>query len=161
MILAPLIINPLRFCPYHLPFFYCTLCYVRCIQGRFRGWIILGILLLNIIRGKLFCRLLCPCGTVQDALAYLKMKKFTLPSHIKALRVIFTLGVIFGVLFTNRFLNLAVYAKLLLYSVGLIILGSLFIPRLWCQLFCPLGTLSDGLRGILHILKFQNKSLLD
>jgi len=112
MILAPLIINSLRFCPYPLPFFYCTLCYVRCIQGRFRWWIILGILLLN-IRGKLFCRLLCPCGTVQDGLCYLKMKKFALPSRIKALRVIFTLGAIFGVLFTSRFLNLVVYAKLL------------------------------------------------
>ncbi|HAV43003.1 TPA: hypothetical protein DCX15_03190 [bacterium] len=159
IILTPLIINLLRFCPYHLPFFYCTLCYVRCIQGRFRWWIILGILLLN-IRGKLFCRLLCPCGTVQDSLSCLKTRKFGIPPRIKILRVVFTLGVILGVLFIDKLLALLVYAKPLLCFVGLIILSSLFIPRLWCQLFCPLGALSDGLRSILHVLKLQNKSSL-
>jgi len=142
VILSPLIFDPLRFCPFSLPFFCCPVCHIRCVRGRFRLLILLGVILLNLKR-RFYCARLCPCGTLQDWLSRLKVARIRIPSWTKVIKYLVFIAIVSVLVFIDRFLKFAVYGKLLVYGVVFIFFLSLLIPRFLCRFFCPVDTILE------------------
>ena len=141
VILFPLIFHPLTFCPYSIPFVFCAVCPVRGIQGANRWWIALGIVLIN-LKKRFFCTTLCPCGSIQDGLGKVKLKKVKLPRWVRLVKYAIFIAAVSAVILIKRFLNLAPLGRVALYLTGVVFLTSLCIFRPWCRLFCPIDSAS-------------------
>ncbi len=145
--LTPLLSYPLLWCPYRLPYLYCLICPLRCGWGRMRGFIILGILLLN-LRRDLYCSLLCPGGIIQDLQHKVRLKKFKLPKwtiHLKYIILGLFIVIILGCV---RYPSLLILRRWILYLICLAFLISFFSHRFWCSNFCPVRVLSYIIRII-------------
>ena len=104
---------------------------------------------------NLYCNHLCPFGFLQQILRFLPVKKrLALPSAVREGGYVVLGVVIFTAFFGRRFF-LEPYAFLFsrklvwwLYLLpGSMLVLSLFIPRLWCRAFCPVGVIMRIGRG--------------
>ena len=121
---------------------------------------IVGIPLLVIIFGNLYCGYICPFGAIQELIGYIlpgrfkpsisneSMRKARFVKYIILLVVVIvffasrdrtTLGAdplisIFGLRLTTEYIKSA-----LVFIIGAALVGSLFWPRFWCRYFCPAG----------------------
>ncbi|MBA2123585.1 hypothetical protein B9J78_01375 [bacterium Unc6] len=142
VVLGPLLFYPFVFCPFRLPYLYCSICYLKCPWGRLRWFLLLGMLGLNLKR-RFYCSSLCPCGTIQDLQRGIKIKKFILPSWGHWVRF-FIFGLVFlFILATREYFSFIIGGYIFWFLIGLIFVLSFFSHRFWCLIFCPIGTLTD------------------
>lgn len=148
IVLGPALFHPLAFCPFRMPFIYCSVCHIRCIQGKLRWWVF-GILLIINLPKRFFCYRLCPCGSLQDWLIHINGYKFRLPSARKFIKYsVYTVLMFVLVAMTLPYNRITEFMKMNAFHIGRIalyiftgaVLLSLFIPRLWCRIFCPVDS---------------------
>jgi len=123
--------------------------------------LLLGVPLVILFLGNIYCGYLCPFGAVQELLGFILPKRFKArPRHstVTAARfikygVLFSLVAIFFVTGSKRFLDLdpltlvfsrQFWSEGLLASPGLILamgvlLAAPLITRVWCRYLCPTG----------------------
>jgi polyferredoxin len=120
--------------------------------------VIIALAIVTLIFGRLFCSFICPLGTLQEWFGRLG-RKFNLNIEIprvvdgilsKLKYAIFIL-IILGTYITVDLIfrsydpfyalfhlaNPAINASFAIF--GLTLVGSIFIPRIWCRYLCPLG----------------------
>jgi Na+-translocating ferredoxin:NAD+ oxidoreductase RnfG subunit len=120
----------------------------------------IGVLLLVVIFGNIYCGYICPFGASQELLGYVLPRRFRLPlSREKMQRARFVKYVILFVLiilfFTSRNRTTLVVDPLIsmfslrfalhnlrsavLWVVVIAFVGSIFYTRFWCRYLCPAG----------------------
>ncbi len=156
-VIGPLVFYPFVFCPFRLPYLYCSICHLKCVWGRYRWFLLLGILGLN-LRKKFYCSSLCPCGTIQDLEHKAKTKKFILPLWSRHIRY-FILGLVIAFMLAigRGYFSSFVSDQVFWGAVGIVFVVSFFIHRFWCLLFCPTWALSDI---VLKVKKFLAKKTM-
>ncbi len=123
--------------------------------------LLLGVPLLILLFGNIYCGYLCPFGALQELVSLIVPKRFkaklplstiTLGRSVKY-AVLFVLVVAFFITGSKRFIEadplISVFDRSswsanLLTSFGsiaavLVLLGALFVTRLWCRYLCPTG----------------------
>ncbi len=158
IIFLPFALFPFIRCYFKVPFIFCQACPRKCPFGNLRLFIIPAFLLKN-LKDRHWCYKLCPVGTLQDWQGSLSGKRICLPGWISSIRyffLAFTLFIVISLLYkpVQGFFFRGVYNLYLptLAIFMLIFAASFFIPRFWCNCFCPVGTLSS------LILKIRKKS---
>ena len=126
------------------------------------------LVVLIVLRGRLYCEIVCPLGIVQDLVRWVARKKVRrvctrLPETKRQLAVRWTVFALFLVagLAGLSFVWLDPYA---IFGRGLTLTGGLFFlvlvlsfvgaGRLWCNWICPVGTL---LQLVSRFAVFKNK----
>jgi predicted membrane-bound spermidine synthase/Na+-translocating ferredoxin:NAD+ oxidoreductase RnfG subunit len=137
--------------------------------------LVVGIPLLVIIFGNIYCGYLCPFGAAQELLAYVVPPRFKPIGSIPAASirkagfvkyvVLFVLIMVFFVsrnrtTLTADPLIAAFSGSSALYTagVGLIIaiafIGSIFYTRFWCRYLCPVGAFLSLLNNVTVLKRF-------
>jgi predicted membrane-bound spermidine synthase/Na+-translocating ferredoxin:NAD+ oxidoreductase RnfG subunit len=137
--------------------------------------LVVGIPLLVIIFGNIYCGYLCPFGAAQELLAYVVPPRFkpigSIPAELirKAgfvkYVVLFVLIMVFFVSRNRTTLTadplIAVFSgssALYTAGVGLIIaiafIGSIFYTRFWCRYLCPVGAFLSLLNNVIVLKRF-------
>ncbi|KMQ52923.1 putative transcriptional regulator [Chitinispirillum alkaliphilum] len=120
--------------------------------------VVLVVALFLLFKGQnIYCAFFCPFGMVQVLLARLPVKKVRLPGWISRKIPLFrslVLLTVFGLFFVYRDFD-PVYVEpfaafrpsgaplIVVILAGVFTVVSLFIPRLWCRMFCPTGRCLD------------------
>jgi Na+-translocating ferredoxin:NAD+ oxidoreductase RnfG subunit len=137
--------------------------------------LVVGVPLLVIILGNIYCGYLCPFGAVQELLGYIFPRRFKSIGSIPAesIRkagfvkyvVLFVLIIMFFVSRNRTTLTadplIAVFSgspTLYTAGVGLIIAvaltGSIFYTRFWCRYLCPVGAFLSLLNNVTVLKRF-------
>jgi ferredoxin len=143
---------------------------MSCSISETQVFIGLGIALMIVLVGKLFCGWLCPVGTVSEWFNKLGTRlgvSITLKGVLdRVLRigkyVLLFLAAYFTMhsseLFCKKFcpyfgavsgFNVDTVLLFSLLTIATVIIGSIFIKKLWCKYFCFLGALSNVFANIL------------
>jgi len=143
------------------------------VTGTF--FFIVGVPLLVIIFGNLYCGYICPFGAAQELIGYVMPVRFKPPISNESMRkarfvkyvillvvvIVFfasrdrtTLAAdplisIFGWRFTTHDFRSA-----LLFVVAAALLGSLFWPRFWCRYLCPAGAFLSLLNHVAILKRY-------
>jgi len=158
LLFLPAAIIPLFRCYFKIPYIFCKACPRKCPWGELRPIIIPSFLLLNLDR-RFWCFRLCPFGTMQDYQSRISKIRIKLPKwlfYFRYLFLLFTITVILLVIFNQNFYLLFFkgdfHFVLGTFVAALIIfILAFFIPRFWCNYFCPIGSFGD------LALKVENK----
>jgi predicted membrane-bound spermidine synthase/Na+-translocating ferredoxin:NAD+ oxidoreductase RnfG subunit len=136
---------------------------------------IIGIPLLVIIFGNLYCGYICPFGAAQELIGYVLPGRFKPPLSNESMRkarfvkyVILLIVVI--VFFASRdrttltadplisVFGLRItrgdFRSTLLFIVAATLIGSLFWPRFWCRYFCPAGAFLSLLNRVAILKRY-------
>ena len=136
--------------------------------------LVVGIPLLVIIFGNIYCGYICPFGAAQELLSYIVPKRFKPPITIGAMQkarflkyvVLFIFVIIF---FVSRkrttlvsdplisFFNLKFWSSMsgsILVIAIMALIGSLFLTRFWCRYLCPAGAFLSLLNNIVLLRRF-------
>jgi hypothetical protein len=119
-----------------------------------------GVLLLVVIFGNIYCGYICPFGAAQELLGYVLPRKFKLPLAREKMQkarfvkyiVLFVLIILFFTsrdrttlavdplisIFNLRF-TLHNIGSAMLWMAGIALAGSIFYTRFWCRYLCPAG----------------------
>jgi spermidine synthase len=135
--------------------------------------LVVGIPLLIIIFGNIYCGYICPFGAAQELLGYIVPRRFKPVLSIESIQkarfvkyaVLFVLVVIFFIsrnrtTLTADPLIAAFSGSLALHtvSVNLIIaaafIGSIFYTRFWCRYLCPVGAFLSLLNNVIVLKRF-------
>jgi polyferredoxin len=122
--------------------------------------LVVGVPLLAIIFGNIYCGYICPFGAVQELLGYILPEKFKAPLSIRRMQkarvfkyvILFVLVIIFFVsrnrttlaadplisVFSLRFTHSDFRSSVLLIA-AIALVGSIFYTRFWCRYLCPVG----------------------
>lgn len=151
-----LLFYPLKFCPFGLPYLYCFICYLRCPWGQFRGYLLVGLLGLN-LQKNFYCFFLCPWGQLQDLQHKIELPKLKLPRWVYQGKY-FILGVVIVIIFLSYLqspliVRLFFSRELFFYILAVVFATSFFIHRPWCNIFCPLRALSEITLRVKRVLK--------
>ena len=120
----------------------------------------IGIPLLVIFFGNIYCGYICPFGVVQELLGYVVPGRFKRPISVEAMQkarfvkyaVLFVLVIVFFLsrnrttlaadplieIFNLRFTIYDFHSSMLLI-VLVALIGSVFYTRFWCRYLCPVG----------------------
>ncbi|MEA2035912.1 MAG: 4Fe-4S binding protein [Nanoarchaeota archaeon] len=158
LIFLPIALFPAFRCYFKIPYIFCRQCPEKCPWGVLRPFIIPSFLLLNLDR-RFWCYKLCPFGTLQDLQYKVSPKRICLPKWLINIRYIFLIFVIVVIVrvalnpefYGGMFKGEYHFAIISFSVVTLIFLIAFFIPRFWCNYFCPIGSFGD------LMLKVQNK----
>jgi polyferredoxin len=107
-----------------------------------------------------YCAHVCPYGAAQELMGKLNKKKFKIPSKLikclKYIKMVFFYAIVLAVILKFEFdlaslepfsaflVSVASPMVIVLATVFLII--SIFVPKAWCNYFCPTGYLLDVFR---------------
>ena len=146
----PIAAIPIIKCYFRIPYILCKACPRKCVFGELRPLLIPSFLLLNLDK-RAWCYKFCPCGTFQDYQTKLCKKRIKLPKSLIYLIYIFLLFAIIIVLlliFNESFkapFFIGAYEIIIttLIIAAIIFILCFFIPRFWCNYFCPVGSFSD------------------
>ncbi len=147
------ILLPISYCPDKLPWVWCGSCSLFWCPGKWLSkpilFLILGTALLS---NRIFCRFLCPFGTISDCISSISNRVVRSPQErlfyrpwVKWLFLVVVLWAAFG-LSTPEFTT-SDWAP---YLFGIFIFLSAFNNRYWCRLACPIGTIILLLNKISH-----------
>lgn len=151
----PVWIMPLIRCWYRIPYVFCDMCPGRCGWGMFRQLFVPGYVGLNLDR-RFWCFNLCPIGQIQDCMP--KKKTINVSKIGRYTRYPILAFVILAVFLNypatdagwgHTMLELPGYQPSILGLglLALVIVGSAFICRPFCNLICPIGAVGDeGIR---------------
>lgn len=119
--------------------------------GTFGGILLyaLPVMLVSFFSPRLFCRWICPAGCCQDLLAKVRCRLV----HVSPFRNLWRIGpVLVGLGIAAALLGYPLFLcldPLVLFHNGWglagLLLGTFFVPYLWCAKLCPLGALQDFL----------------
>jgi hypothetical protein len=159
---------PLFRCFFKIPYLFCHVCPRQCSFGLFRKYIVITSSVTNITTWP-FCHTTCPIGIMYDAQPLSPKRvttEFIKKLHTIRLVILMLLPFIyfkskidyeslisgsfdlFNYMFLNRYsINYWVVGFLVLF-----IAGGFFIPRLFCNLLCPIG----GLKKLLEKTKITD-----
>ena len=122
--------------------------------------LVVGVPLLVVIFGNLYCGYICPFGAAQELLGYVLPGRFRRPISNESMRkarfVKYVILLIVVILFFasrdrttlaadplisvfGRQFTAHDFRSALLFVVAAALLGSLFWPRFWCRYLCPAG----------------------
>jgi len=148
----PAILFPILRCYFRIPYVFCRTCPRPCPWGWLRPVIIPGFLILNLHR-RFWCYRLCPFGTLQDYQTQICKKRLKIHKAIINIKYLFLLTAILAFLATayakawllQSFFFTAIYHIILGAAITALVIFilSFVIPRLWCNYFCPVGTVSE------------------
>lgn len=141
---------PIIKCYFKIPYIFCKACPRKCVFGELRPIIIPAFLFLNLDK-RFWCYKLCPCGTIQDYQAKLSKKRIRLPKsfiYFRYLFLLFTTIAALLLIFNEKFKNpffIGAYNIIptTLIAASIIFILCFFIPRFWCNYFCPIGSFGD------------------
>jgi len=150
IIFLPIAIIPLIKCYFNIPYVFCRACPRKCVFGEVSAFIIPSFLLLNLDK-RFWCFKLCPFGTIQDYQARICKKRIKLPkifSYSRYLILLFVIVFYFLIIYNENLKNPFFYGAYIitlftLFISGIIFILCFFIPRFWCNHFCPVGCVSD------------------
>ena len=145
--------------------------------------LVIGIPILVIFFGNLYCGYICPFGAVQELLGYVVPERFKQPISVESMQKarFFKYGVLLVVIivfffsrnrttltgdplisiFNFQFWQLSIFEPLLLI-VATALIGSVFYTRFWCRYLCPAGAFLSLLNKVailkryLPVKKFGN-----
>lgn len=122
--------------------------------------LVVGVPILVIIFGNLYCGYICPFGAAQELIGYVLPKRFKPPISNESMRkarfvkyvILLVMVIVFFAsrdrttlaadplisIFGWRFTTLD-FRSALFFVVAAVLLGSLFWPRFWCRYLCPAG----------------------
>jgi predicted membrane-bound spermidine synthase/polyferredoxin/Na+-translocating ferredoxin:NAD+ oxidoreductase RnfG subunit len=131
----------------------------------------IGIPLLIIFFGNIFCGYICPFGAVQELLGYIIPKRFRPIISIETMQkarfvkygILFVIIIIFFFsrnrttlaadplisIFNFRFLQLS-----LVSITAIALIGSLFYTRFWCRYLCPAGAFLSLFNNIVILKRY-------
>ncbi len=137
--------------------------------------LVVGVPLLVIIFGNVYCGYICPFGAAQELLGYVLPERFKAPLSIEGMQkarvfkyvILFVLVIVFFVsrnrttlvadplisVFGLRF-TLRDFQSSVLLIVAIALLGSIFYTRFWCRYLCPVGAFLSLLNNIALLSRF-------
>ncbi len=133
--------------------------------------LLVGVPLLAIFFGNVYCGYVCPFGAAQELLGYVVPQRFKQPISIESMQkarfvkyvVLFILIIVF--FFSRNRTTLAsdplisVFALhfwqfALLLVAGVALIGSLFYVRFWCRYLCPVGAFLSLLNKVVILKRY-------
>jgi len=162
LILLPAVFVPVLRCHFKVPYIFCRICPKQCPWGQTVRFALPAFLLMN-IDSRFWCYKLCPLGTIQDQQCRICSKRICLPKWVSFFRYTFLAFAIaipvlvwFAVINFKKtifFLNIYQFVIGTFIAAIIIFLLSFFIPRFWCNYFCPVGSFSDIVLKIKNCVK--------
>ncbi|MCK5283549.1 MAG: 4Fe-4S binding protein [Nanoarchaeota archaeon] len=166
-VFLPFALIPLIRCYFKVPYVFCRVCPRKCPWGELRPFIVPAFLLQN-LDCRFWCFKLCPFGTLQDYQCRISKKRICLPKWVKLVRyvflaftvfvvmaLIFNLGKIEGGFFFRG--NFDFVLPTIIFSFVVLVL-AFFIPRFFCNYFCPIGSFGDIMLKAENRFKFEKKN---
>lgn len=158
ILFAPIVFYPIFRCYFKIPFTFCHVCPRRCIFGYLRPYLVPSVLLLNLDK-RHWCFKQCPYGHLQDKQSMVSKIRVKLPKFLSYSKYVFLLLLVVGYFlilnarkiielpgfnfYLRTFKNVYSFSLIVFVVALLIFLIAFFIPRFWCNYFCPIGTFSD------------------
>jgi len=137
--------------------------------------LIVGIPLLVVIFGNLYCGYICPFGAAQELIGYVLPGRFKPPISNESMRkarfvkyvILLVVVIVFFVsrnrttlgadplisIFGQRFTTYD-FRSALLFVVAAALLGSIFWPRFWCRYLCPAGAFLSLLNHVSMLKRY-------
>ena len=160
---ALVIFFPIFRCYFKVPYLFCHTCPRQCAFGYLRPYLVPAALIMNIDR-RFWCFHCCPIGTLHDCQARVTKRPFRLPKFSKILplaTLAFTVFAYFKISadlsqskaadqdwYTFFFMNVYAPYGLVIGIATLLVLLAFKLRRPFCELLCPVGTLSGLLLKI-------------
>jgi predicted membrane-bound spermidine synthase len=136
---------------------------------------IVGIPLLVVIFGNLYCGYICPFGAAQELIGYVLPGRFKPPIPNESMRkarfvkyvILLVVIIVFFAsrdrttlaadplisIFSRRFTTYD-FRSALLFVVAAALIGSLFWPRFWCRYLCPAGAFLSLLNHVAILKRY-------
>jgi len=137
--------------------------------------LVVGVPLLVIIFGNLYCGYICPFGAAQELIGYILPGRFKPPISKESMRkarfakyvILLIVVIVFFAsrdrttlaadplisIFGRRFTTYD-FRSALLFVVAAALLGSLFWPRFWCRYLCPAGAFLSLLNHVAILKRY-------
>jgi Na+-translocating ferredoxin:NAD+ oxidoreductase RnfG subunit len=137
--------------------------------------LVIGIPILVIFFGNLYCGYICPFGAVQELLGYVMPERFKHPISVESMQKarFVKYGVLLVVIivfffsrnrttlaadplistFNFQFWQLSIFGPLLLI-VAIALIGSVFYTRFWCRYLCPVGAFLSLLNKVAILKRY-------
>ncbi len=161
---------PIFRCYFKIPYLFCHVCPRQCAFGYLRPYLVPAALIMNIEK-RYWCFYYCPIGTFFDCQARVSPKPLRMPKFVKILPImvlLFTAAAYFKISadlaqpgtttndwYTFFFMNIYAPTAMVIGIAVFLIFLAFKIRRSFCELLCPVGTLSDL---ILKIERLPSKS---
>ena len=164
IIFAPLVFLPIFRCYFKIPYIFCHSCPKQCPFGQVRKIAVPLVLAMNIDK-RFWCYKYCPIGGLQDCFCMIGKKKITLPKIFSYTGYIFlvVIGILYFLMmnsvgqgrpfFKYYFNHSLAINSLVLAIAALLLLSSIFIPRIFCNHVCPIGTISEAVLKVKRKIK--------
>jgi hypothetical protein len=169
---ALVVFFPVFRCYFKIPYLFCHVCPRQCVFGYLRPYLVPAALIMNFDK-RFWCFHCCPIGTLHDCHARVAFRPRRLPERIKILPfavLAFTAFAYFRLpadlakpeamardWYTFFFMNVYASFGLVIVVAALLILATFILRRPFCELLCPVSTLS-GLLLKIEGLPFLNKT---
>ncbi len=137
--------------------------------------LVIGIPILVISFGNLYCGYICPFGAVQELLGYVVPERFKHPISVESMQkarfvkygVLLVVIIVFFFsrnrttlaadplisIFNFQFWQLSIFGPLLLI-VLIALTGSVFYTRFWCRCLCPVGAFLSLLNKVVILKRY-------
>ncbi|MDX1775924.1 MAG: 4Fe-4S binding protein, partial [Desulfobulbales bacterium] len=155
---ALLIFFPVFRCYFKIPYIFCHVCPRQCAFGYLRPYLVPAALIMNLDK-RYWCFNCCPIGTFFDCQARVWSKPLRLTKSVKAVSItvlVFTAAAYFKISadlarpdvttqdwYTFFFRNIFTPVPMVIGIALLLVFLAFRIRRSFCELLCPVGTLSD------------------
>ena len=135
--------------------------------------LVVGIPLLVIIFGNIYCGYLCPFGAVQELLGYCFPRRFKPAISVESMQkarfikyaVLFVLVVVFFISRNRTTLaadpliaafsgSPALYTVSVSSIIAVALTGSIFYTRFWCRYLCPIGAFLSLFNNVVVLKRF-------
>jgi spermidine synthase len=150
---------PIFRCYFQVPFLFCHACPRKCVFGYLRPYLVPAALIMNLER-RYWCFNCCPVGTMFDCQAKAVVSKpWQMAAWMKLLPIVVLVmtvfsyfkvesdlkggGLPFGDWFTVLYKNQFSVSMAVIAATVMLLIIALKVRRSFCELLCPVGTLSD------------------